>query len=108
VSDHAAFRFTAKLWQGFTHEGTASAQDETAFCQAMNPLQEAGRLGAVLLQFPYRLHYTAENLKWLRHLAEVFRSYPLVLEVRHRSWDRLEVYEFLVELGIGFCNVDQP
>jgi uncharacterized protein YecE (DUF72 family) len=32
----------------------------------------------------------------------------LVLEVRHRSWDRPEVYEFLVDLGMGFCNVDQP
>src|SRR5262245_26971510 len=28
VGDHAAFRFTAKLWQGFTHEGQTSARDE--------------------------------------------------------------------------------
>jgi uncharacterized protein YecE (DUF72 family) len=108
VSDHADFRFTAKLWQGFTHEGTASAQDEAAFRRAMDPLHEAGRLGAALLQFPYRFHHTAENLKWLRHLAQVFQAYPLVLEVRHRSWDRPEVYAFWSELGMGFCNVDQP
>lgn len=108
VREHPAFRFTAKLWQGFTHEGTASAQDEAAFRRAMDPLQEVGRLGAVLLQFPYRVHHTAERRARLRHLAEVFRAYPLVLEVRHRSWDRPEVYEFLLALGMGFCNIDQP
>jgi uncharacterized protein YecE (DUF72 family) len=26
VSEHPDFRFTSKLWQGFTHEGTASPQ----------------------------------------------------------------------------------
>jgi uncharacterized protein YecE (DUF72 family) len=108
VRDHAAFRFTAKVWQGFTHEGTASAHDEAAFRRAMDPLHEAGRLGAVLLQFPYRFHHTEENRAHLRRLAEAFRLYPLVLEVRHRSWDRPEVYAFLQELGMGFCNVDQP
>jgi uncharacterized protein YecE (DUF72 family) len=108
VADYPAFRFTAKLWQGFTHEGTASAEDEAAFRQAMAPLHAVGRLGAVLLQFPYRFHHTPENLAHLRRLADTFRAYPLVLEIRHRSWDRPEVYEFLRELGIGFCNVDQP
>jgi uncharacterized protein YecE (DUF72 family) len=108
VADHPDFRFTAKLWQGFTHEGTASAQDEAAFRQAMAPLHDAGRLGAVLLQFPYRFHHTPENRAHLRRLADVFGVYPLVLEIRHRSWDRPGVYEFLRRLGIGFCNIDQP
>ena len=76
MADHPDFRFTAKLWQGFTHEGTASAQDEAAFRRAMDPLHQAGRLGAVLLQFPYRFHHTAEHRAQLRHLAEVFRAYP--------------------------------
>src|SRR5918996_240140 len=48
VADHPAFRFTAKLWQGFTHESQASSQDEIAFRKAMAPLYDAGRLGAVL------------------------------------------------------------
>ena len=61
VDDHPDFRFTAKLWQGFTHEGTASAQDEAAFRHAMAPLHDAGRLGAVLLQFPYRFHHTPDE-----------------------------------------------
>jgi uncharacterized protein YecE (DUF72 family) len=108
VADHSAFRFTAKLWQGFTHEGTASAQDEEAFTRAMAPLQEAEKLGAVLLQFPYRFHHTPENRAYLRRLTEAFRAFPLVLEIRHRSWDRPPVYAFFQELGVGFCNIDQP
>jgi uncharacterized protein YecE (DUF72 family) len=108
VADHPLFRFTAKLWQGFTHEGTASARDEAAFRQAMAPLREAGKLGAILLQFPYRVHHTPDNRATIQRLADAFRDYPLVLEIRHRSWDRAEVYEFLQALGIGFCNIDQP
>ncbi len=108
VADHPAFRFTAKLWQGFTHEGTASGQDATAFRQAMAPLQEAGRLGAVLMQFPYRVHHTPENRAMIQRLADAFREYPLVLETRHRSWDRPEIFAWLQDLGIGFCNIDQP
>jgi uncharacterized protein YecE (DUF72 family) len=107
VSEQPDFRFTSKLWQGFTHEGTAGTQDETAFRRAMDPLHEAGRLGALLLQFPYRFHHTAENRARLRHLAEIF-PYSLILEVRHRSWDRPDVYAFLQDLGMGFCNIDQP
>jgi uncharacterized protein YecE (DUF72 family) len=108
VADHPDFRFTAKLWQGFTHGGTANAQDQAAFRNAMAPLHEGGRLGDVLLQFPYRFHHTPENREHLRQLVAAFQEYPLILEVRHRSWDRPQVYAFLRELGIGFCNIDQP
>jgi uncharacterized protein YecE (DUF72 family) len=108
VANHPDFRFTAKLWQGFTHEGTANSQDAAAFRQAMAPLQEAGRLGAVLVQFPYRFHHTPENRATIQRLADAFRDYPLVLEIRHRSWDRAEVFAWLQALGIGFCNIDQP
>jgi uncharacterized protein YecE (DUF72 family) len=108
VSAHPDFRFTAKLWQGFTHEGTAITQDAAAFRHAMDPLHKAGRLGAVLLQFPYRFHDTPDHRQRVRHFAEAFQAYPLVLEVRHRSWDRPDVHTFLAELGLGFCNIDQP
>jgi uncharacterized protein YecE (DUF72 family) len=108
VAEHPDFRFTAKLWQGFTHDGTASAQDVAAFRQAMAPLHEAGRLGAVLMQFPYRFHHTAENRALVQRLADAFGDDPLVLEIWHRSWDRAEVLAWLQALGVGFCNIDQP
>jgi uncharacterized protein YecE (DUF72 family) len=87
VSTNPLFRFTAKRWQGFRHEGTASAQDEAAFTPAMAPLQEAGKLGAVLRQFPH----PPENQALLRRVAEAFRASPLVLDIHHRSWDRPQV-----------------
>ena len=37
-----------------------------------------------------------------------FMEFPLVLEVRHESWNKPEVYQMLHELGVGFCNIDQP
>jgi uncharacterized protein YecE (DUF72 family) len=108
VAGNPTFKFTAKLPQTFTHTRQASTQDEAAFKQAMLPLQETGRLGALLLQFPYAFHNTQANHAYLQQLAEWFRDFPLVLEVRHRSWDMPHVYELLRELRIGFCNVDQP
>jgi uncharacterized protein YecE (DUF72 family) len=35
-------------------------------------------------------------------------EYPMVLEVRHSSWNRPEVFDWLAELSVGFCNIDQP
>jgi uncharacterized protein YecE (DUF72 family) len=108
VSGNPAFKFTAKLPRLFTHIHQASARDEEAFKRAVEPLQEGGRLGALLLQFPYAFHNTPENRAYVRALAGRFGQFPLILEVRHRSWDRSEVYAFLRELGMGFCNIDQP
>jgi len=58
VADHPPFRFTAKLWQGFTHEGQATAQAEAAFRNALAPLHEAGRPEAAILPFPQRFPHT--------------------------------------------------
>ena len=44
----------------------------------------------------------------MRELAGHLKEYPLVLEVRHASWDRAPAYQFLRDMGIGFCNIDQP
>jgi uncharacterized protein YecE (DUF72 family) len=65
-------------------------------------------LGALLLQFAYAFHHTPANRTYLQHLVECFRDYPLVLEVRHRSWDVPAAHEFLRERGAGFCNIEQP
>ena len=31
-----------------------------------------------------------------------------MLEVRHSSWNNAQIYEWLEELGVGICNIDQP
>ena len=104
-----AFRFTAKLWRGFTHERERlSSWEGREWERGVGPLLESGRLGALLAQFPYSFHYTPENELYLRRLKRRFASWPLVLEVRHRSWNREKFFGFLREARIGFCNIDQP
>jgi uncharacterized protein YecE (DUF72 family) len=46
--------------------------------------------------------------EWLDDLTMVFSDYPLVLEVRHDSWNTPEFLGWLAERGIGFVNLDQP
>ena len=103
------FKFTAKLYRLFTHEREKrTPADADAFKKGLDPLIENGRLGALLLQFPYSFHFNSENLDYLNWLIQIFRDYPLVFEARHASWDRAVVYQFLREQKVGFCNIDQP
>jgi uncharacterized protein YecE (DUF72 family) len=108
TSSNAQFLFTAKLWQRFTHRGGGTVEDERAVRAGFDPLMRAGKLGAVLLQFPFSFHRTPENVAFLNRLLETFREYPLVVEVRHATWNDGEFFAMLRERGVGFCNIDQP
>ncbi len=112
VHNNPRFRFTAKAWQKISHEQKESESDLAANCDqvraSLAPLAEAGVLGAVLVQFPWRFRYTAENREYLDAVFRRLRELPLALEVRHSSWDREQFYDFLRERGVAFCNVDQP
>jgi len=109
VQANPRFKFTAKLYRNFTHERQALTEtDERAFKSGLMPLLENQRLGALLLQFPYSFHNNEANQAYLKTLADKFREYPLVLEVRHASWDRASAYQFLRDIHVGFCNIDQP
>ena len=102
------FRFTAKLYRRFTHERDASAAEEREFKDGIAPLVEAGKLGALLLQFPWSFKNSPENCQYLVGLLLRFHGYPLVVEIRHASWNRPDVLGLLEEYGAGFCNLDQP
>ena len=109
VAANREFTFTAKLHRLFTHErGKATAADEKEFHDGMAPLMKAGKLGALLLQFPWSFKNTVEDRVYLAELLERFREYPLVLEVRHASWNTPAMYEWLQERAVGICNIDQP
>ena len=108
VANNSRFRFTAKLWRGFTHDRNATDIDEQRVKEGFAPLMEAGRLGAVLLQFPWSFQNTEENRDYLRKLHERFKDYPLAVEFRHASWNDPNVLNMLEQLGIGLCNIDQP
>jgi uncharacterized protein YecE (DUF72 family) len=108
VAANPRFRFTAKLWQRFTHERNATAEDEKAVREGFDMLAGADRLGALLLQFPFSFHNTKENRQDLVRLLDRFRAYPLVVEVRHSTWNEPSFFEMLRARGVGFCNLDQP
>ncbi len=102
------FRFTAKLWRGFTHDRNATAQDAMEVSAGLHTLLKAERLGALLLQFPWSFRNTPDNVLYLGSLQDRFREFPLVLEVRHASWSEAATLDILSERGIGLCNIDQP
>ena len=109
VAENKEFVFTAKLHRLFTHErGKATKKDEKEYRAGMDVLAKAGKLGSVLLQFPWSFKNLPDDRVYLAKLLEKFSDYPLVLEVRHSSWNTPEVYEWLEERGVGICNIDQP
>ncbi len=108
VAANPRFLFTAKLWQKFTHEPVTTPQDEAAVRAGFDVLRDAGKLGAILLQFPFSFHNTPENVARLETLLRAFGDYPLAVEVRHSTWAQKNFYQLLHERGAGFCNIDQP
>jgi uncharacterized protein YecE (DUF72 family) len=108
VAGNPRFVFTAKLWQKFTHDPSATAADERAVRAGFDVLRAANKLGAVLLQFPFSFHRTKETVAYVSAVLLRFRDYPLVVEVRHDTWNSPDTLALLREHGAGFCNIDQP
>jgi uncharacterized protein YecE (DUF72 family) len=108
VAGFPDFRFTAKLWQVFTHERRLPAAELAQFEEGLLPLRHAGKLGVLLAQFPYSFHNTEDNRRYLLGLKDTLQKFPLAVEVRHRSWQQRPVREFLENAGLNFCNIDQP
>jgi uncharacterized protein YecE (DUF72 family) len=110
VAEAHDFRFTTKLWKRFTHErDTAFTRAEVStVTRGLRPMHNAGKLGALLLQFPWSFRRNEANVQWLEDVSHAFAEFPLVVEVRHASWAVPEFYSELAEQGIGFVNIDQP
>ncbi len=108
VAEAPDFRFTAKVWQVFTHARRLPEAELTQFRAGLVPLLTGGRLGVLLAQFPYSFHNTEENRAYLVKLKAALQEFPLAVEVRHRSWQQQAVREFLQDAGLDFCNIDQP
>src|SRR5262245_1429020 len=100
------FQFAVKLFRGLTHERDLAGA--AAFREAVDVLHRAGRLCALLAQFPQHFHYDRKALGHLDALASRFAGYPLAVEFRHRSWARPEVPEWLCARGLYVVSVDVP
>jgi len=108
LSNARDFRFTAKLYRGFTHEGRLDRQSVREYSEGLEPLIDAGLLGCVLMQFPWSFRMNDEHLRRVLHLARTFGRFPLVAEFRHASWNARTALQALADHGVGFCNIDQP
>lgn len=110
VEGNPRFRFTAKLWRRFTHEreSTPTREEIARYKEGIDALAEEGRLLAVLVQFPWSFRNEPEERTWLAKVATTFGEYPLVLEVRHASWDDEETLRWLAEREIALATIDQP
>jgi uncharacterized protein YecE (DUF72 family) len=114
------FVFTAKLNRAFTHSPVAVMEatsaktirpgdsDERDAKAGYDSLAEEGMLGALLAQFPISFKCTDENRAYVEQLVQRFRAYPLVLEIRHASWNEPEVLAWIRGMQVGLCNIDQP
>ncbi|MGZ8842250.1 MAG: DUF72 domain-containing protein [Pyrinomonadaceae bacterium] len=109
IEHNPDFVFTAKLYRAFTHErGKATVEDEKLYRDGIDPLMRAGKLGAVLIQFPWSFKNERDERIYLNELVERFKDYPLVVELRHESWNNPRLLQTLEDLGVGLCDIDQP
>jgi uncharacterized protein YecE (DUF72 family) len=125
------FEFSLKLYQKFTHPGmykasrlsdvpgTAEELDALArvnrvdvdeFRAGIEPLANAGKLGALLAQFPASFKDSAESRAYLDWLLTTFRQYPVAVELRHSSWsDHIgETLALLNAHGAAWTQIDEP
>jgi uncharacterized protein YecE (DUF72 family) len=84
--------------------------DLDAFRAGIEPLAAAGKLGALLAQFPPSFKDTPPSREYLGHLLRALRGYPVAVELRHRSWsDQIgETLALLNEFSAAWVQIDEP
>ncbi len=91
------FEFSLKLYQKFTHPEMfhkasgkdpwdLGGKDVDEMRRALEPLAAAGKLGALLAQFPASFKNEPDSRAYVEWLLEQFRDYQLAVELRHRTW----------------------
>jgi uncharacterized protein YecE (DUF72 family) len=115
------FEFSLKLYQKFTHpqmfhKSTGQnpwdlgQKDVDEFRAALDPLASAGKLGALLAQFPASFKNEPDTRAYLEWLLERFRGYQVAVELRHRSWSDqpLDTLQLLDGYGAVWTQIDEP
>ncbi|MBV9170135.1 MAG: DUF72 domain-containing protein [Chloroflexi bacterium] len=118
------FRFTAKLWQKFTHpkmfeqatgeSWRVSDDDFSVFSEGIGPLHEAGKLGVLLAQFPTSFRPDTQTTDYLEELVRKLKAakFPLAVELRHREWTESEqtnaIRRFMEEQEVAWVMIDEP
>lgn len=115
------FDFSLKLYQKFTHPemflkatgrdpADIDRKDVDDFRAAIEPLASAGKLGALLAQFPASFKNEPGSRDYLAWLLHAFREYQIAVELRHRSFsdDPRETMELLAAQGAALVQIDEP
>jgi uncharacterized protein YecE (DUF72 family) len=108
IQANSRFMFTALLDRHFTHQRQIEPNRIADWKRGIAPIHQAGRLGAVVMQFPWAFRFSAENREFLIQLRREFCEFPLVAEFRHESWSRDEAITTLIDYRVGLVNLDQP
>ncbi|MHB1357505.1 MAG: DUF72 domain-containing protein [Anaerolineae bacterium] len=109
------FVFDVKAFQQLTfHDREHLPTREVAeqFSASVQPLRDAGKLGALHFQFAPWFTYGAGNLEYLASLRSQYFGDGISVEMRHRSWYETEAYQKLTaalrETSVGLTVVDEP
>lgn len=114
------FKFTLKLWQKFTHPGMyrdatgqeadVTTNDVDTFRKGIDPLVKSNKLGCILVQFAAGFRKGAATIEVLHRVLQSFKDYPLVVELRHRSWsdDINTTEETLSTCNASLAYIDEP
>ena len=115
------FDFSLKLYQKFTHPemfqkatgrdpSDLDRRDVDEFRVAIDPLAQAGKLGALLAQFPTSFRNESSSRAYLEWLLRAFKDYTLAVELRHRSFseDPVEAMDLLAQYGAALVQIDEP
>jgi uncharacterized protein YecE (DUF72 family) len=82
------------------------------FHEALFPLHSAGKLGAVLFQFPQWFVIGRASKDYIVECKERLPNYRIAVELRHKSWmagpNEEETLAFLEEHDLPFVCVDMP
>lgn len=128
----ADFDFSLKLYQKFTHPkmfrdaalkrapggdgplldllAQVTRCDIDEFRDGIDPLASAGKLGALLAQFPASFKDSAASRDYLAQLLRAFQDYPMAVELRHKSWSDAigDTLAMLNEFDAAWVQIDEP
>jgi uncharacterized protein YecE (DUF72 family) len=102
--------FSIKAYRSLTHEINLSSweDDAKAYREAIDPVLQAGRLEAVLFQFPPKFAYETDKRRYLDKLLAYFKEVPVAVEFRTPEWYTGRVIEGMRERGVSLVSLDMP
>ncbi len=80
------------------------------FRAGIDPIASAGKLGALLAQFPASFKDTPASRDYLAQLLRVFADYRVAVELRHSSWSDAfgETLTLLNAFNAAWAQIDEP